>query len=152
MAILHSRIRATTAARLVRLRRVAAAARQVGVSLGVLALGGPLVHVQAQAPAQAPAPAQAAATSNVRFEVASIKRNKDAEAARAAVPAFVPVFPGRSQTLPGGRLRGPAMTVREIIRDAYGHRNRPQGEIVGVIPDWIDKERYDVEEIGRAHV
>ena len=50
---------------------------------------------------------------HVRFEVASIKRNTDAEAARAAVPAFVPVVPGRSQTPPGGRLRRPAMTVRE---------------------------------------
>jgi len=115
------------------------------VSFGVLALGGALVQVQAQAPAQPPVPAQAATTSNVRFEVASIKRNKEAEAARAAVPAFVPVVPGRSQTLPGGRLRGPAMTVRELIRDAYGYRNRAHGEIVGVTPEWIDKERYDVE-------
>jgi len=61
------------------------------------------------------------------------------------LPAFATVFPGRSQTLPGGRLRGPNMSVREIIRDAYGYRNRPNGEIVGVTPDWIDKERYDIE-------
>ena len=139
MAILDNDIRsATTAARLVRLRRFAGTARHVGVSLGVLALGWAFVQ------AQAPASEQAAATSNVRFEVASIKRNKEAEAARAAVPAFVPVVPGRSQTLPGGRLRGPAMTVRELIRDAYGYRNRAHGEIVGA-PEWIDKERYDVE-------
>ena len=37
------------------------------------------------------------------------------------------------------------MTVRELIRDAYGYRNRAHGEIVGVTPEWIDKERYDVE-------
>jgi uncharacterized protein (TIGR03435 family) len=36
------------------------------------------------------------------------------------------------------------MTVRELIRDAYGYRNRAHGEIVGA-PDWIDKERYDVD-------
>ena len=36
------------------------------------------------------------------------------------------------------------MSVREIIRDAYGYRNRPDGEIVGA-PDWIGKERYDIE-------
>jgi uncharacterized protein (TIGR03435 family) len=36
------------------------------------------------------------------------------------------------------------MSVREIIRDAYGYRNRPNGEIVGA-PEWIDKERYDIE-------
>ncbi len=121
------------------IRRATAPARLVATALGALALGGVLVQLHAQAPA---APA---AAPNVRFEVASIKRNRDAEAARAAVPAFVPVVPGRSQTLPGGRLRGPAMTVREIIRDAYGYRNRAHGEIVGVTPDWIDKERYDVD-------
>src|SRR5262245_42119682 len=116
--------------------------RRVGTSLGVLALGSALVH--AQAPAQL-APAQADATSNVRFEVASIRRNLQGEAERAALPAFATPVPGRSQTLPGGRLRGPNMSVREIIRDAYGYRNRPNGEIVGVLPEWIDKERYDVE-------
>ena len=36
------------------------------------------------------------------------------------------------------------MTVRELIRDAYGYRNRAHGEIVDA-PDWTDKERYDVE-------
>jgi len=115
------------------------------VAVGVLALTGALVHAQAQAPAQSPAPAQSDTTSNVRFEVASIKRNLQGEAERAALPAFATPFPGRSQTLPGGRLRGPNMSVREIIRDAYGYRNRPNGEIVGALPDWIDKERYDVE-------
>jgi uncharacterized protein (TIGR03435 family) len=34
--------------------------------------------------------------------------------------------------------------VRELIRDAYGYRNRAHGEIVGA-PEWIDKERYDIE-------
>ena len=121
-----------------RIRTTTRPARLVATAFGVLAVGWAFVQAQAQAPAQA------VATSNVRFEVASIKRNKDAEAARAAVPAFVPVVPGRSQTLPGGRLRGPAMTVRELIRDAYGYRNRAHGEIVGA-PEWIDKERYDVE-------
>ena len=126
MPILGNEIRTTTPA-----------AWLLATAFGVLALAWAVVHAQA--------PAQAAATSDVRFEVASIKRNKEAEAARAAVPAFTPVVPGRSQTLPGGRLRGPAMTVRELIRDAYGYRNRAHGEIIGVTPEWIDKERYDVE-------
>jgi uncharacterized protein (TIGR03435 family) len=137
MAILDSRIRTTTPQ-----------ARPVPISLGVvafgvLALGWTLV----QAPFDSLLLAQGTqtpATENVRFEVASVKRNLQGEAERAALPAFVPVFPGRSQTLPGGRLRGPNMSVREIIRDAYGYRNRPNGEIVGA-PDWIDKERYDIE-------
>ena len=42
----------------------------------------------------------------ISFEVASIKRNKEAEAQRAAVPVYVPVVPGRAQTLPGGLVRG----------------------------------------------
>jgi uncharacterized protein (TIGR03435 family) len=36
------------------------------------------------------------------------------------------------------------MSVRELIRDAYGYRNRAHSEVVGA-PEWIDKERYDVE-------
>lgn len=36
------------------------------------------------------------------------------------------------------------MSVGELIRDAYGYRNRAHSEIVNA-PDWIDKERYDVE-------
>ena len=117
--------------------------RFVATACVVLALGVTSPRAGAQAPLQ-PAAAQSPALPNVRFEVASIKRNKDAEAQRAAVPAYVPVVPGRSQTLPGGRLRGPGMTVRELIRDAYGYRNRAHGEIVGW-PEWTDKERYDIE-------
>ena len=84
------------------------------------------------------------AQSDVRFDVASIKRNRQAEAERDAVPVFVPVVPGRAQTLPGGLLRGRGMSVRELIRDAYGYRNRAHSEVVGA-PDWVDKERYDVD-------
>lgn len=36
------------------------------------------------------------------------------------------------------------MSVRELIRDAYGYRDRAQSEIVNA-PDRMDKERYDVE-------
>jgi uncharacterized protein (TIGR03435 family) len=98
----------------------------------LLVLCGCIATVSAQQPA------------NPTFDVASIKRNKQAEADRAAVPVYVPVVPGRAQTLPGGLLRGRGMSVRELIRDAYGYRNRAQGDIVGA-PAWIDNERYDVE-------
>lgn len=101
-------------------------------ALGLLALGG------------ASLPSQAPATSDVTFEVASIKRNKQAEAERQAIPAYIPQVPGRAQTLRGGILRARGLTVRELIRDAYGYRNRAHGDIVGA-PDWADKERYDVE-------
>jgi len=115
----------------------------VVTAFGLLALGASL-QVNAQAPAKPPAATAAPAVPNVKFDVASIKRNKEGEAQRAAVPIYVPVVPGRAQTLPGGRLRGPNMSVRELIRDAYGYRNRAHSEIVGA-PDWIDKERYDLE-------
>ena len=118
--------------------------RLIVAAFGLIALGVPSAHVDAQAPVQHPSATQSPALPDVRFEVASIKRNKEGEAERAALPAFAVPFPGRSQTLPGGRLRGPNMSVREIIRDAYGYRNRPNGEIVGA-PDWIDRERYDIE-------
>ena len=106
--------------------------RLVVVALGLMALGG--VAAQTQTPA----------TTNVTFEVASIRRNPQAEQERAAVPVYVPVVPGRAQTLPGGLLRGRGMSVRELIRDAYGYRNRAHSEVVGA-PGWVDNERYDVE-------
>jgi len=117
--------------------------RLIVMAIGLLALGGASPRIDAQAPAQ-PAAAQAPALPNVTFDVASIRRNKQAEADRAAVPVYVPVVPGRAQTLPGGLVRGVAMSVRELIRDAYGYRNRAHGEVIG-LPDWTEKERYDIE-------
>jgi uncharacterized protein (TIGR03435 family) len=110
-------------------------------AFGLVALAAASLQVQAQAPAAASAGTQ---TPNVRFEVASIRRNKEVEAQRAGINPNVPTVPGRAQSLPGGRLLGRGMTVRELIRDAYGYRNRAQGDIVGG-PGWIDIERYDVQ-------
>ena len=119
-------------------------ARLVVGAFGLLTIGAAPFLVDAQAPpVQAPGATQPV-MPDVRFEVASIKRNRQGEADRAAVPAYFPVTPGRAQTLPGGRLRGPNMSVKELIRDAYGYRNRAHGEVLGA-PDWTDKERYDVE-------
>ena len=121
------------------LRRSTLFARLAVAGFGVLALGASSMQVNAQAPQPSPA-----ATPNVRFEYASIRRNLEAEQQRALVPIYVPVVPGRAQTLPGGLVRGRGMSVRELIRDAYGYRNRAHSEIVNA-PDWTDKERYDVE-------
>ena len=118
--------------------------RLLVTACGLLALIVAPLLVDAQAPPlQAPGATQPV-LPDVRFEVASIRRNKEAEAQRAAVPVYVPVVPGRAQTLPGGLVRGLGMSVRELVRDAYGYRNRAHGEIVG-FPDWTDKERYDLE-------
>jgi len=118
--------------------------RLVVTAFGMLTLGAAAVQLLAQAPAQAPAAAPTSAMPSVTFDVASIRRNKQAEADRAAIPANVTVYGARSQTLPGGRFLGRGMSARELIRDAYGYRNRPQSDIVGA-PRWIDEERYDVE-------
>jgi uncharacterized protein (TIGR03435 family) len=125
-------------------RRMSSLSARPAMILGLLALGGASLHLQAQTPAPPSPAAPAAAAPNVTFEVASIKRNTQAEADRAGIPAYVPMVPGRAQTLRGGLLRGRGMTVRELIRDAYGYRNRPHSEVVGA-PDWVDKERYDIE-------
>jgi uncharacterized protein (TIGR03435 family) len=118
-------------------------ARLSVIVLGVLAIGEAF-RIHAQAPVQLPGGAQTTATATITFDVASIKRNKQAEAERAAIPLNVPAVPGRAQTLRGGLLRGRGMSVRELIRDAYGYRNREQSSIVGA-PGWVDQERYDVE-------
>ena len=121
--------------------RVIRTTRLILMAIGLLALGGASPPVGAQAPALS---AAAQALPDVKFDVASIRRNKQAEADRAAVPVYVPVVPGRAQTLPGGLVRGVGMSVRELIRDAYGYRNRAHGEVIG-LPDWTEKERYDIE-------
>jgi uncharacterized protein (TIGR03435 family) len=110
-------------------------ARLLVTALGLLAITG--ASPRAQAPT-------APAASNVTFEVASIKRNKAVEDARQAINPNTPQVPGRAQTLPGGTLQGRGMTVRELIRDAYGYRNRAQGDIVGG-PGWISTEVYDLQ-------
>lgn len=112
--------------------------------LGLLALDGTPVTVRAQAPVPPAAAASDASTAKEIFDVVSIKRNKEAEDAVRGIPPNVPLTPARAQTLPGGILRGQGMTVRELIRDAYGHRNRARSEMLG-LPGWADQERYNVE-------
>jgi uncharacterized protein (TIGR03435 family) len=110
------------------------------LALAVFALGG----ISLQIPAQA-AP-QAATASNVTFEVASIRRNKEEEERRGTILLKDPnaaIAPGRSQTRPGGNFEGLRMSVREMIRDAYGYRNKPAADVIGGAA-WIDSERYDV--------
>jgi uncharacterized protein (TIGR03435 family) len=116
----------------------------VGVALALTALDWVPAQMQAQSPGQPGTTVQAPATQNVSLEVVSIRRNKAAEEEVAGIPPNVPLTPGRAQTLPGGRLRGRGMTVKELIRDAYGYRNRARSEVVGA-PGWVDQERYDLE-------
>jgi uncharacterized protein (TIGR03435 family) len=114
------------------------------VTFGLLTLGTASLQVRAQAPAPPAAAAQMPATSAPAIEVASIKRNREVEQQRAAVNPNFPQVPGRAQTLRGGLVSGRGMSVEELIRDAYGYRNRAHGDIVGR-PAWVDTERYDVQ-------
>jgi uncharacterized protein (TIGR03435 family) len=123
------------------LRTSSLSARLLVAVFGLFALGGPSLHLQAQTPVPS------TSTSNQTFEVASIHRNKDDESMRAQILQRDPnaaIPPGRAQTLPGGRFLGRGMSVRELIRDAYGYRNRAAADVVGG-PGWIDAERYDVQ-------
>jgi uncharacterized protein (TIGR03435 family) len=113
-------------------------ARLIVTLFGLLALGATSLRVHAQAPPPSPA------IPGVTFEVASIRRNKVVEDQRRSIDPNIPQVPGRAQTLPGGTLQGRGMTVRELIRDAYGYRNRAQGDVVGG-PGWINTEVYDVQ-------
>jgi uncharacterized protein (TIGR03435 family) len=61
--------------------------------------------------------------------VASVKPNNTADAR------------GFSEYLPGGRLTAKAITVRDLLRNAY--RIQPY-QLVGA-PDWISTRRYDIE-------
>ena len=82
-----------------------------------------------------------------RVEVATIRRNIEDEEMRAAARRKDPTAalpPGRTQSRPGGSLQATAISVRELIRDAYGYRHRPASDVVDG-PDWIDTERYDVQ-------
>src|SRR4051812_3459924 len=127
-----------------RIHRMSPPRRLVVTALGLLTLGGAGVRVSAQTATPAPAATQPVAEQTLTFDVVSIKRNKLVEAERAALPLGANPVPGRAQTLRGGLLKGQGMSVRELIRDAYGYRNRPQSDIVGA-PDWIITERYDVD-------
>src|SRR4051812_42383297 len=77
-----------------------------------------------------------------KVEVATIRRNKDIEGARASAPPGTPIAPARLQVLPGGRLAAMGISTMELIRSAYGYENRPAADVTG--PGWIDIERFDV--------
>jgi uncharacterized protein (TIGR03435 family) len=129
MSILDPHTRRTTP----RVTRLTVAA------FGLCALGASL-QLEAQAPPQA------ASAAGVTFEVASIRRNKDEEERRTTIllkDPNAPIAPGRAVTRPGGNFEGLRMSVREMIRDAYGYRNKPAADVIGG-PSWIDSERYDV--------
>jgi uncharacterized protein (TIGR03435 family) len=86
--------------------------------------------------------AQTSVSAPAKVEVASIRRNKDVEGARAAAPAGTPIAPARLQVRPGGRLAATGISTLELIREGYGYVTRAASDITG--PGWLDIERFDV--------
>jgi uncharacterized protein (TIGR03435 family) len=86
--------------------------------------------------------AQSSGVAAINVEVASIKRNKDAEAERSAAGPGAAIGPTRLQVLPGGRIIGRGISGMELIREGYGYIRRAASDITG--PGWLDDERYDV--------
>jgi uncharacterized protein (TIGR03435 family) len=82
-------------------------------------------------------------SANIQFDVASIRRNTPEEQRRASVPPGVILPPSQSGVMPGPRLVAVGITLRELIRDAYGYQRRPQSDVSGG-PGWLDTERYDI--------
>ena len=94
-------------------------------TVGVAALGTPIVVGMLNAPIQAQAPA---ADGGPAFEVASVKRNTSGE-------------PGsRLEPLPGGRLNAVNVPAAALIRFAY---DLPAFQVLGG-PDWLTADRFDV--------
>src|SRR5580658_4105741 len=69
-----------------------------------------------------------AETAQPKFEIASIKRNNDADRGMTIRPS------------PGGRLEVEDITVRQLIRIAYGILD---SQISGG-PGWIDSDHFDI--------
>lgn len=77
------------------------------------------------------------------FDVVAIRRNQAAETERTSAPAGVIIPPARPGILPGGRLSATGISLRELIREAYGYQRRPPSDVSGG-PGWVDTERYDL--------
>jgi len=70
----------------------------------------------------------------LKFEVASIRQN---------ISGAVNPFNATTRVNSSGRVTATNLTLRELIRDAYGFQRQPLRLILGG-PRWIDEERYDI--------
>ena len=67
------------------------------------------------------------------ISVVSIKRSASQRGARFG------------RVLPGGRWRATAMTTRDLIRNAYAGEGLVMNEQVIGGPEWLDRDRFDIE-------
>jgi uncharacterized protein (TIGR03435 family) len=82
------------------------------------------------------------ADADPAFDIVSVRRNTESEEKTRDLP---PVMRPPSQvTLTPGRMIGSGLTLRELVREAYGFRRRAPSDVKGG-PAWVDEERYDIE-------
>ena len=108
-------------------------AKRLGLAAaGVLAVAIPVILGIVNAPV-----ARAQAQSDLRFEVASVRRVEIALTAKGGVPVF-PVTGGVGTSDPG-RIAYRGTWLSNLMSQAFGI---PPDQIIG--PDWLGRERYDV--------
>jgi uncharacterized protein (TIGR03435 family) len=87
-----------------------------------------LTSVQAVGIGFSPVRVSAQSAPTPRFDVASVKPNHSGAAESSSI------------VIPGGRYSATNVTVRQLVKSAYGLHD---DQIVGG-PDWIDKDRFDI--------
>ncbi len=86
----------------------------------------------------------AAGGAGPAFDVVSVKR-----VPRGTPPSLaLGIAPGEMAVRPGGRFAAPWVTVRDLVRVAYGVN---EVQVAGG-PDWVAPDRFDVEGITRPDV
>lgn len=86
----------------------------------------------------------AASSADPSFDVVSVKR-----VARGTPPSVVMgVPPGQIAVRPGGRFAAPWVTVRDLVRVAYGITDV---QVLGG-PEWVPTDRFDIEAVTRPDV
>jgi uncharacterized protein (TIGR03435 family) len=108
-------------------------AKRAGLAIsGILAIAIPVMLGLTNAPAL-----RAQAQSDLRFEVASVRRVEIPATDRGGVPVFLPT--GGVGTSNPRRITYSGEWIPNLITAAFGVR---QDQIIG--PDWLTRERYDI--------
>jgi uncharacterized protein (TIGR03435 family) len=87
---------------------------------------------------------EAGTTTDLTFDVSSIKRTQ----AGTARPMSLGVPPGQVAVRPGGRFAAPSVTVRDLVRVAY---DVAAIQVIGG-PTWAAQDRFDIEATTRGDV
>src|SRR5688500_3124405 len=86
-----------------------------------------------------------ARTGGATFDVASVKRSRPGASRDIMAMAM---GAGQVSVRPGGRFAAPAVTLRDLVRAAYGVLDL---QVVGG-PGWAATDRFDIEATTRPEV